>query len=37
MAEYIQDWYHASIGGEVNRVEIKDFADFMVASGTESP
>ena len=21
MAEYIQDWYHASIGGEVNRVE----------------
>ncbi len=36
-AEYIQDWYHASLGGEVNGVEIKGFADYMVATGTREP
>ncbi len=36
-AEYIHDWYHASLGGELNGVEIKGFVDYMVATGTREP
>ena len=31
------DWYDASLSGMVNGVEIKGFADYMVASGTRDP
>ena len=36
-ADYVHDWYHASLGGEVNGVEIKGFADYMVATGMQEP
>ena len=36
-AEYLHDWYHASLSGEINGVEIKGFTDYMVASGTRDP
>ncbi len=36
-AEYLHDWYHASLSGEINGVEIKGFTDYMVASGTREP
>ncbi|MCB1189797.1 MAG: hypothetical protein H7A23_00860 [Leptospiraceae bacterium] len=35
--DYIQDWYEASIQGTVNGVEIKGYADFMVATGIKEP
>ncbi len=36
-AEYLHDWYHASLSGMLNGVEIKGFADYMVATGTREP
>ncbi len=36
-AEYLHDWYHASLSGEINGVEINGFTDYMVASGTREP
>jgi hypothetical protein len=37
MTETHGDWYDATISGMVNGVEIKGFADIMIAAGTESP
>jgi len=33
----VQDWYDISISGFVNGVELKGFADFMVAEGVKVP
>ncbi len=33
----IQDWYDAAITGIVNKVELRGFADFMVAKGAKTP
>ena len=35
MVAPISDWYDGSLSGMVNGVEIKGFADFMVATGIE--
>jgi hypothetical protein len=32
-----RDWYDAVLSGVVNGAEFKGFADYMVASGTETP
>ena len=37
MTEKFDDWYHASLSGILNGVEIKGFADYMVATGTREP
>ena len=36
-AEHFHDWYHASLSGILNGVEIKGFADYIVATGTREP
>jgi hypothetical protein len=36
-AEYLHDWYHASLSGILNGIEIKGFANYMVATGTREP
>lgn len=33
----IEDWYEVSLRGIINGVELKGFADFMVASGIKEP
>ena len=33
----VQDFYDGTLSGMVNGVELKGFADFMVASGTQEP
>lgn len=35
--ETIQDWYHASLSGTVNKVYFNGFADFVVAKGDDQP
>jgi hypothetical protein len=37
MTEKFDDWYNASLSGMLNGVEIKGFADYMVATGTREP
>ena len=37
LTEKFHDWYNAALSGIVNGVEIKGFADIMIASGTKSP
>jgi hypothetical protein len=37
MVAPVSDWYDGTLSGMVNGVEIKGFADIMVAAGTESP
>jgi hypothetical protein len=36
-AKKINDFYHASLKAEVNGVELKGFADYMVAKGIQEP
>ncbi len=37
LTDKFHDWYDAALSGMVNGVEIKGFADIMIASGTKSP
>ncbi len=37
MIDDIQDWYDAQIQGEINGIQFKGFADFMVAKGRKTP